>query len=183
MQGADGTPLIGRAPPAPFIVTAELPADIFGWADRLRRAHFPAERNHLSAHVTLFHALAPSLAEQIKRVLAGEAAAHAAIAARLSGVMDLGKGTALVIESPAMLALRDRVADHFHGALSAQDQHRPRLHVTIQNKVTAQVARTLQSELAATFQPRDFRFVALAMHIYRGGPWEAAGRWSFRGRG
>ena len=183
MAGADGTPRTGRAPSAPFILTAELPADLFACANELRRAHYPAERNQLAAHVTLFHALAPSLAEEIKRVLAREVAAHAAVAARLSGVMDLGKGTALAIDSAAMLAMRDRIADHFHGALSAQDQHRPRLHVTVQNKVTTQVARALQSRLAATFVPRDFHFTGLALYIYRGGPWEASGRWSFRGRG
>lgn len=183
MNSADGgTPLIGRALSAPFIVTAELPADLFGWADGLRRAHFPAERNHLAAHVTLFHALAPSLFEEIKRVLSGEAGALGAVPARLSGVMDLGKGTALAIESPALLAIRARIAEHFHGSLSAQDQHRPRLHVTIQNKVTTQDARALQREMAITFEPRDFRFTGLALHIYRGGPWEAAGRWAFRGR-
>ncbi len=184
MNGADGdTPMIGRAPSAPFIVTAELPSDLHAWADGLRRAHFPPERNHLVAHVTLFHALAPSLFEEIKRVLSGETGAHGAVPARLSGVMDLGKGTALAIESPAMLAIRGRIAEHFHGSLSAQDQHKPRLNITIQNKVTTPDARALQRELAATFEPRDFRFAGLALHIYRGGPWEAAGRWSFRGRG
>lgn len=184
MERAHGdTPQVGRAPSAPFIVTAELPADLFAWADGLRRAHFPPERNYLSAHVTLFHALAPSLSDEVRRVLAGEAAAHAAVPARLSAVMDLGKGTALAIESAAMLGIRATIADHFHGALSAQDQHKPRLHVTIQNKVTTQDARTLQREMAASFEPRDFRFTGLALHIYRGGPWEAAGRWAFRGRG
>jgi len=177
MQGADADPpLTGQAASAPFIVTAELPADLFAWANGLRQQHFPPERNFLTAHVTLFHALPPSLGEEAKRVVAGEAAAHAAVAARLSGVMDLGRGTALRIESDVMLAIRDRIAEHFHGALSAQDRHRPRLHVTVQNKVTTPVARALQGQLAATFEPRDFRFAGLALHIYRGGPWEAAGR-------
>ena len=178
-----GAAPFGQPPSAPFIVTAELPGDLHAWSDGLRRAHFPPERNHLAAHVTLFHALAPSLFEEIKRVLAGEAGAHGPVPAGLSGVMDLGKGTALAIESPAMLAIRARIAEHFHGSLSAQDQHKPRLHVTIQNKVATQDARALQREMAATFEPRDFRFTGLALHIYRGGPWEAAGRWSFRGRG
>jgi len=173
----------GRLPSAPFIVTAELPADLFVWTDGLRREHFPPERNHLSAHVTLFHALAPSLVDELKRVLAAEAGAHGPVPARLTGVMDLGKGTALAIESAAMLAIRSTIAEHFHGALSAQDQHKPRLHVTIQNKVSTQDARVLQREMAATLVPRNFRFAGLALHIYRGGPWEAAGRWSFRGRG
>ena len=46
---------------APLIVTAELPADVMAWADGLRRAHFPPERNQVRAHVTLFHALPPWL--------------------------------------------------------------------------------------------------------------------------
>jgi hypothetical protein len=42
--------------------------------------------------------------------------------------MDLGTGTAFLIESPAMSALRDAIAEHFHGMLMLQDSHRPRLH-------------------------------------------------------
>ena len=166
----------------PFIVTAELPPDLFSWADGLRRAHFPPERNHLAAHVTLFHAFAPSLREELRPLLAELAASHAPPAARLTGLVNLGKGTALALESPAMLALRARIADHFHGALTAQDQHPPRLHITVQNKVTPEAARALQTELASALQPRDFAFTGLGLHIYRGGPWEAAGRWPFRGK-
>lgn len=172
----------GMPPSSPFIVTAELPADLFAWADSLRRAHFPPERNHLHAHVTLFHALAPSLVDELKRVLAQEAARNAPVDARIEGLMNLGRGTAIAIHSPAMLAIRETIADRFHGALTAQDQHKPRLHITIQNKVTAEKVRSLQAELAPTPRPLGFRFTGLALHIYRGGPWEAAGRWSFRGR-
>jgi len=166
----------------PFIVTAELPPDLFSWADGLRRAHFPPERNHLAAHVTLFHAFAPSLREELRPLLAELAAGHAPPAARLTGLMNLGKGTALALESPGMLALRARIADHFHGALTAQDKHPPRLHITVQNKVTPEAARALQAELAPALRPRDFAFTGLGLHIYRGGPWEAAGRWPFRGK-
>lgn len=166
----------------PFIVTAQLPADLFRWADGLRRAHFPAERNHLSAHVTLFHAFAPSLREELRPLLAGMAAAHAPVAGRVTGLMNLGRGTAIALDSPGMLALRQSIADRFHGALTAQDRHPPRLHITVQNKVTAEAARALQAELGPQVAPRDFAFPGLALHIYRGGPWEAAGQWPFRGK-
>ena len=53
---------------APYIVTAELPGNVFALADGLRRAHFPPERNKLAAHVTLFHALAPSLREELPQI-------------------------------------------------------------------------------------------------------------------
>ena len=168
--------------PAPFIVTAELPADLFSWADGLRRAHFPPERNHLAAHVTLFHAFAPSLRAELLVLLKALAARHAPVPARVMGLMNLGRGTAIALESPAMLALRQALADHFHGALSAQDQHPPRLHITIQNKVDPAAARALQAALAGAIPARAFAFTGLGLHLYRGGPWEAAGIFPFRGK-
>ncbi|WP_338466549.1 2'-5' RNA ligase family protein [Novosphingobium sp. ZN18A2] len=166
----------------PFIVTAELPRDVFAWADGLRRAHFPPERNHLEAHVTLFHALAPSLFEELKPLLQRIVAEHPPQPARITGIMPLGKGTALRIESPGMTAIREDIAEHFHGALTAQDNHPLRLHITIQNKVGVDKAKALQAELSAAFRSRDFAFRGLGLHIYRGGPWEAVGRWPFRGK-
>lgn len=179
--GPEGRSELSRAF-APFIVTAELPPDLLAWADGLRRMHYPPERNWLRAHVTLFHAFAPSLREELRGVLARTAAQCAPPAARLEGVMPLGKGTALAISSPGMLAIRERIAEHFHGALTAQDQHDPRLHITIQNKVSEQAARALQSELAATLRPRDFTFRGLGLYLYRGPHWDALGNWAFRGK-
>ena len=166
----------------PFVVTALLPADLFAWADGLRRAHFPPERNFIAAHVTLFHALAPSLHHEVRGLLAELAGRFAPPAARLTGVMNLGRGTAFRIESAAMLAVRAEIAARFHGALTAQDQHPPRLHITIQNKVEPVAARALQTELGQRFQSRDFAFAGLGLHVYLGGPWEAAGTWAFRGK-
>lgn len=166
----------------PFIVTAELPLDLFAWADALRRAHFPPERNHLEAHVTLFHALAPSLREELKPLLARLAGEWGPLPARITGLMNLGRGTALAIHSPGMHALRAEIADHFHGALTAQDNHPLRLHITIQNKVTPEAAHALQAELAGRPIERDFAFAGLGLHLYRGGPWEAVGRWPLRGQ-
>ena len=166
----------------PFIVTAGLPRDLFAWADSLRREHFPPERNHLHAHVTLFHSFAPSLFEELKTVLPRIAAEFAPVPARLNGLMDLGKGTALAIESRGMLRIRKIIADHFHGSLTEQDRHEPRLHITIQNKVSKEEARALQAQLAESLETRSFHFTGLELHIYRGGPWDEAGKFAFRGR-
>nr|WP_246415435.1 2'-5' RNA ligase family protein [Novosphingobium taihuense] len=164
-----------------MIVTATLPPDLQAWADRLRDAHYPPERNHLTAHVTLFHALPWRLEDEARALLATLAASAPPVPARLSGVMDLGSGTALRIESPEMLQIRAEIAHHFHGMLVAQDSHEPRLHVTIQNKVPRKEALAVQDELDALIQPRSFAFAGLALHRYLGGPWDAVGRWSFRG--
>lgn len=168
--------------PAPLIVTAELPPDLHRWATRLRAAHYPPERNHLEAHVTLFHALPPGSEAEVRDRLAAAAARSAPVPARLEGVMPLGEGTALRLSSEGMLALRDELAEQLHGLLTVQDRHAPRLHVTVQNKVPPQAARALQRTLAAEIQPRDFAFPGLALHRYRGGPWDFVKRWSFRGK-
>jgi hypothetical protein len=167
--------------PAPLVVTAELPPDLKGWAERLRREYYPAERNRVEAHVTLFHALPPSCEAELREALAELARREAPVPARLEGVMPLGRGTALRIASPAMLALRGQLADRFAGMLTAQDAHPPRLHVTVQNKVSVEEAKALQGELARMLEARDFRFAGLALHRYRDGPWEGVKRWSFRG--
>ena len=166
----------------PFIVTAEMPPSIHGWADGLRRAHYPPGRNQLEAHVTLFHALAPSQREALLNFLPRIAAEFAAPKAEITGLMDLGKGTALAVSSPGMTVIREMIADHFHGALTAQDNHPIRLHITVQNKVTTQEARALQAQLRTENIAREFRFSGLGLHLYRGGPWEVMGRWSFRGK-
>lgn len=166
----------------PFIVTAELPPEILSWADGLRQQHFPPERNWLKAHVTLFHAFAPSLREELRGVLAAMAGEFAPPAARLDGLMNLGRGTAIAITSPALLAIREHIAAHFHGALTAQDAHEPRLHITIQNKVLPDAARALQRMLADAVPARQFRFPGLGLKLYCNPHWEPQGVWRFRGK-
>jgi hypothetical protein len=166
---------------APLIVTAELPGDLKAWAERLRQACYPAERNRVEAHVTLFRALPPSCEAELRDLLAEAARSHPPLPARLQGAMALGSGTALKISSPVMTALRENLADRFRGLLAPQDQRAPRLHVTVQNKVPQKAARALQAELARTVQPRDFRFPGLLLHRYHDGRWEFVKRWSFRG--
>jgi 2'-5' RNA ligase len=167
--------------PAPLVVTAELPPDLQAWAERLRREHYPPERNQVAAHVTLFRALPPSIENELRDRLAAAVRGCPPVRARLEGVMKFGRGTALAISSPEMLALREELAERFHGLLTPADEHPPRLHVTIQNKVSLEQAKALQAQLAPQIEPRDFRFAGLALHRYRGGPWEFVKRWSFRG--
>ena len=95
--------------------------------------------------------------------------------------MSLGRGTALRLSSPGMLDLREELADRFPGLLTPQDEHRPRLHVTVQNKVRPEQAKALQAALASEVRARDFAFAGLALHAYCGGSWAFLKRWSFRG--
>ena len=56
-----------------------------------------------------------------------------------------------------------------------------RPHVTVQNKVTPELARALQKELQATFAPFEVEGVGLSLWRYLGGPWEQLAVYSFRG--
>ncbi|MFM5885774.1 MAG: 2'-5' RNA ligase family protein [Novosphingobium sp.] len=171
-----------RSPSAPFIVTAEMPGDVQAWADRLRRAHFPPERNHLAAHVTLFHSFAPSLREELPRYLATLAGEFAPPEAMVAGLMDLGGGTAIALRSEAMMALRNRIAETFWDMLTAQDRGGKKLHITVQNKVPRAAAVALRQELAPTLEPRRFAFTGLGLHLYCNPHWERVAIWPFRGQ-
>jgi hypothetical protein len=164
---------------APLIVTAELPQDLYSWATQLRTEHYPPARNYLKAHVTLFHALPPFIEGELRDLLA-RLAKRPPVPARLEGVVSLGRGTALALSSSAMLELRHEIAEHFHGMLTAQDEGRPRLHITVQNKVTPKEAKALQQTLATRVKVQDFTFRGLELHAYLGGPWEPMGKWRFR---
>lgn len=164
-----------------LIVTAELGAADLAWLDRLRRAHYPAERNRLPAHLTMFHALPPSAEGELRSRLSNFARAtvpHAWI----EGLINLGSGVAYRIVSPDLDAIRNELADAFHGSLSAQDSGGWRPHVTIQNKVSPKESRALLDELERNFAPRPLSITGLGLHRYLDGPWERIARHSFRGR-
>ena len=163
-----------------LIVTAEIaPADLAS-LDRLRRAHYPPERNQLPAHLTMIHALPPSAEGEVRRSLA-RLASGAPPRASIDGLMNLGGGVAFRIVSPDLDAVRQELAGNFHGLLSAQDRGGWRPHVTIQNKVSASVARRLLEALDREFQPKPLGIAGLGFHRYLGGPWELIERYSFRG--
>ncbi len=166
----------------PLIVTALMAAADQAWFDRLRSAHFPPDRNYLSAHLTLFHAIAPMLEEELRQRLAALAADLPPPRADVVGLMNLGGGVAFRIVSDDLDAIRAELADAFRGALTRQDSLGWRPHVTIQNKVTAAEARALSDDLARDFTPRPLMLSGLAYDHYAGGPWLPGRRYPFRGR-
>lgn len=171
----------GPVAPAPIIVTALFGREDFAWADALRRAHFPPERNVLRAHLTLFHHLPPSVDREVCGLLK-ELTRSAPPVAQLASVYSLGGGVAYRIDSDDLAELRAHIADRFAPLLMPQDRNPWRAHITVQNKVKADVARTLLAELLIDFVPRPIVVAGLAAWWYRGGPWEPIGAWAF-GRG
>ena len=127
----------------------------------------------------MFHALPPSLENEARHRLA-IAGKGKPPRATVAGLMDLGGGVAFRIVSDELDAIRDELAEAFHGMLGAQDHGGWRPHVTIQNKVSNREARQLLEALQAGFQPRALGIRGLGLHRYLGGPWETLQVWPFR---
>lgn len=168
------------SPLGPLIVTAQMGTADQAWAERLRRAHFPPERNQVPAHISLFHHLPPSMVEELRGLLAGYAAAPAP-AAELTELFSLGRGVALKLRCAALLTIRNEIAERFEHHLTPQDRAPPRLHITVQNKVDPAQARATLETLRAQISPRPLSIAALMLWSYRGGPWDLVSRHPFRG--
>jgi hypothetical protein len=166
---------------APIIMTALMGDEDFAWANRLRIAHFPPERNVVPAHITLFHHLPPGECESIAAQIKTLCRDYAPPAARLDRMLFLGRGSAYHVDSPQLHWLRALIAERLYGQLVPQDQHKPRFHITVQNKVEGHVAKALFAQLETEFAPRPLIINGLALWYYLGGPWEAIGQWRFRG--
>jgi hypothetical protein len=163
-----------------LIVAAEIAERDFSWLNQLRRAHYPSDRNQLSAHLTMFHALPPSAEGEVRGRLSSFAKMPASRAS-IEGLMDLGGGVAFRVVSPDLDRIRQELASDLHGLLGAQDASGWRPHVTIQNKVAPKDARALIASLERNFAPRPLAISGLGLHRYLGGPWEKIAAWPFRG--
>ena len=158
----------------PLILTATLDAETFDFFDDLRRAHFPPARNVLRAHLTMFHALPGAHLGEIVERLGAVAARTPPLPLRVAEVRFLGRGVAYGIEGADLKRVRATLAEGWSDWLTRQDAQGWRPHVTVQNKVSGEAARSLHARLSAGFEPFDATATGLALWHYRGGPWEEA---------
>lgn len=164
---------------SPLIVTAKMDADSFDLLDALRRAHFPAERNHLSAHITLFHHLPGEHLDEIEDHLKISASRQYELELHFSAVKFIGRGTIVEIESPPLVSLRNKLANHWSDWLTPQDRQKFVPHVTLQNKVAPEEARHHYAKLKESWQPQSGKTIALQLWHYKGGPWQLANEFHF----
>jgi 2'-5' RNA ligase len=164
----------------PLILTATMEKPAFARFDALRRAHFPAERNIVPAHLTLFHHLPGTEADEIGRRLEMVARGTRRLAARVAGLRNLGRGVAFRIDSPALQDLRAALAEAWALWLIPQDRQPFQPHVTVQNKVEPGTAKALYERLLADFTPQAMTIEGLALWRYLGGPWEKLKDYRFR---
>lgn len=174
-----GFPLSADADP--LILTLGLDPDTQARFDRERQTHFPPARNHLAAHLTLFHHLPGEAIGDITACLAEACRTQRAFDLAVEDVWMMGRGVAYRLRAPELTTLHAGLAATWQGWLTPQDRQKLRPHVTIQNKVTAEAARALHASLRAAFNPFTALGTGLLLWHYRGGPWEPAGAFPFLG--
>ena len=163
----------------PLIVSLLLGEEAQARFDRLREEHFPPERNHLRAHVTLFHALPGEHVDAVRADLAA-AADREAFDVAVTGLRFLGRGVAYTLESAELRTVRAGLAAAWEPWLTPQDRQRHAPHVTVQNKVQPAVARALYDRLLGGFVPHRVRARGLGLWRYLGGPWAPVAELPFR---
>ncbi len=156
----------------PLILTLTLDDGSFRYFNELRQQHFPAERNFLEAHLTLFHHLPGAEQLTIEQYLEEICQSQTVISLPVTEVKMIGRGVAFRLESEALLALHQRLATHWHTWLTPQDRQKLWPHVTVQNKVSPPQARKLQALLSQDFEPFTARGEGLTLWAYQNGPWE-----------
>lgn len=153
-----------------LIVTAEADPQSQHRFEAARARWFPAGRNVVPAHVSLFHQLPGLDAEAAALRLSQVAGRTSPLPFTVAGVMALSRGCAYRLVLPGGDGLRDAIG---HGIdRIPQDRGRLRAHVTIQNKVSRDVAAVTLQAVQAGFVPWDGRIEALRLWRYLGGPWD-----------
>lgn len=161
----------------PLVATMAIEPFAQQYFDELRRQHFPAERNYLDAHITLFHALpdVPWVMSQLEKFSKDQqpfqVSAHS--------VVSLGNGTAIKIDSKELSFISRHLQKELSEMLTRQDRQKRNFHVTIQNKVDAMTAKQLLSNLTGIFCPFSFRVDGIKLWRYMDGPWEYLDKLNF----
>ncbi|MCG7393669.1 2'-5' RNA ligase family protein [Microvirga sp. ACRRW] len=167
--------------PAPLILTLALDERSFTFFDEQRRRYFPPERNFIPAHLTLFHHLPGEYLDSIQPLIEDRCSALSCFPLGVTGLRSLGRGVAYTLQSDELRDLRSGLMQEWAQWLTPQDQQKHQPHVTVQNNVEPHKARALLTELSETFLPFQAHAQGVDLWWYRGGPWEAVKRFSFRG--
>lgn len=165
---------------APLVVTLALDEDAQRRFDELRTRHFPAERLHVGAHLTLFHALPGDHLDEVRRTCERQAE-RTPFRIRVTSARSLGRGAAFAVESNPLSYLRATLASIWAPWLTVQDRQPFHPHITVQNKVDPPTAARTLAELRYGFRPTTHRATGIALWRYLGGPWESVETYAFEG--
>lgn len=155
---------------APLILTLALDDRSFGFFDGIRKEFFPAERNFIRAHLTLFHHLPPTEPTVLEH-LQETSRNLAPFPLNVCEVKSIGKGVAYKIDCPAVVTLHRTLQQTWQQWLTPQDKQKLWPHITVQNKVSVAEAKQTLEKLQATFKPFTAFGTGFGLYAYEGGPW------------
>ena len=158
------------------MVTLEIDDQAQARFDRERAALFAPGRTQVGAHVTLFHAVPAAQEPAVLAALTAVAAAREPFGVEVFELMPLGRGVAYRLRSAELLALHRELQSSWWDGLSPQDRQGFRPHVTVQNKVSPEVAGRTLAQLRQGFAPFEITARALRLWRYDGGPWTGLAR-------
>lgn len=154
---------VTRTVAAPLILTAELPGRMQARLDSVRLLHYPGAT--VPAHLTLFRHLPGPQAHDLVRDLRRLLAETPAPDARIEGLSRLDGVLAAAVSSPALEALRLRLADWWAPLLVPADRSLPPLHVTLSARLSHSAIRALETALAPEL-PRE-RFIPRSLLLWQ----------------
>ena len=163
----------------PLILTLKLDEASFTELDVLRKSHFPAKRNLVPAHVTLFHALPAAEERCIAADLEEECSKTPAMNLLFTPLRFMGNGVAVEVGCDALRDVRKRLLSKWQRWLGRQDRAPYRPHVTIQNKVSPDEARRTFDALVDAWHPLHGLGTGLQLWRYMGGPWDPLAEYLF----
>ena len=164
-----------------MILTLGFDSRSFARLAPLRELHFPAARNFLPVHVTLFQQLPDAELSRLLGDLAQISGRTPPAAFRATRIFNFSGGAAVDLTCPPAMEVQDDLRRSWSGIITDSDDRARKLHVTIQNKVDRKTARATQSRLRDGFTPWEGLFDRLLLWHYRGGPWERAATFPLTG--
>ncbi|MEP0921019.1 2'-5' RNA ligase family protein [Leptolyngbya sp. FACHB-711] len=179
-QAMPGSFPAGAIDALPLVLTLKLDSASFDRLNQLRQEYFPSHRNFLPAHVTLFHALPGNQETSIRETLQIACANTARFPLAFPTLRFLGRGFAAEIEAPELIQLQHQLMADWHSELTPQDRQKYKPHVTIQNKVSPEVAKPQYEQAARAWQPLSGFGEGLLLWYYKGGPWELVEAFEFQ---
>jgi hypothetical protein len=161
----------------PLVATFAITPSVQSYFNELRRKHFPAERNYLDAHLTLFHALPdkPWIFADFQELSENQQPLDVTV----QSIMSLGGGTAFKIVSSGLSLLHQQLQKRWFEHITNQDRQKRNFHITVQNKVEPAEAKKLQADLMTDFLPFSFTVTGIQLWRYHNGPWEYLRKFDF----
>lgn len=154
----------------PFSLTVAVEENAFLFFNALRKIYFPAEQNHVEAHLTLFHLL-PNEASIIAAIDT-ISRQYKTLALQIKKPVLTDDGVVYTIECDDLQQLHENLQQQWNSFLIPQDRQKLQPHITLQKNVSAEAAKELLQFLNENFCAFEAKGTGLKLWEYNGSSWK-----------